>query len=426
MGSVHKGTCIGPYRIGRILGQGGMGEVYEATDERIGRRVALKLLNPVSAQAPDALARFFNEARAVNRIEHPGIVQVTDLGFSPSGAPFLVMEYLRGVTLEQWRQEQGGPVAESVALAFAHQLASALAATHQHGIVHRDLKPSNVMVVSDPAVPGGRRLKLLDFGIAKLSLEISGAVPVHTRAGAVLGTPCYMAPELWRGAPTADGRADVYALGILLWELLAGARLFASDRTETVMYLHLHQSPPHLRERVPAISDATERWVHAMLAKAPEERPTMAQLAEKLAESLFPAANTPLAAARSQRARPNRSRLPVIGGLALGLALSVYLLLTGPARGPGAGAVASPSGTGAPAAAAEPPPPLRPDAGGARQTSARESQPSPILVEGGGVDTPRAMRVPKSVSERAGRPSDSKRNSKANEREADAPFIVID
>jgi len=166
-------SVIGSYRVVRSIGEGGMGTVYEAVHEAIERRVAIKVLHREYASNPEFIARFFNEARAVNRVEHTGLVQVSDYGQQPDGTAYIVMEYLKGESLAQ-RIERCGrklPAAEVIHLNL--QIADALAAAHAKDIVHRDLKPENVMLVPDPHMPGGERTKLLDFGIAKVSLCIS-------------------------------------------------------------------------------------------------------------------------------------------------------------------------------------------------------------------------------------------------------------
>ncbi|MFO0578632.1 MAG: serine/threonine-protein kinase [Polyangia bacterium] len=184
---------IGSYRIVRKLGQGGMGEVFEAVHETIERRVAIKLLRPERARNAAAAARFFNEARAVNRIDHPGLVQVSDYGETPEGSIYIVMELLRGETLGQ-RLARRGRLALGEVLLLCRQVASVLVAVHEKGIIHRDLKPDNMMFVPDPDTAGGERVKLLDFGIAKLTLE-GDAARVRTSTDMLIGTPVYMSPE---------------------------------------------------------------------------------------------------------------------------------------------------------------------------------------------------------------------------------------
>src|SRR5689334_4401433 len=186
-----KGSVIGQYRVTGVLGEGGMGVVYAAEHTLLGRPAALKLLLPELSSKQDIVQRFFNEARAATAIRHPGIVEIYDFGWTNEGAAYIVMELLQGETLRARRAR--GPMPWSAALAITRQIAGALGAAHAKGIVHRDLKPDNIFLVPDPEVPGGERIKLLDFGIAKLAGQ---AVGQHmTRTGAVIGTPTYMAPE---------------------------------------------------------------------------------------------------------------------------------------------------------------------------------------------------------------------------------------
>jgi len=201
-----------------MIGRGGMGAVYAGEHVLLGRSAAIKVLLPELSQKQDVVMRFFNEARAATAIRHPGIIEVFDFGWTPEGAAFIVMEHLEGETLG--RRASRARLRWQSALAIARQIAGALAAAHGKGIVHRDLKPDNIFLVSDPEVPGGERIKLLDFGIAKLAGESSATVNV-TETGSVMGTPTYMAPEQCRGV-AVDHRADLYSLGCIVFELCTG------------------------------------------------------------------------------------------------------------------------------------------------------------------------------------------------------------
>src|SRR5262245_11410086 len=212
---LSAGERVGPYQITSLLGHGGMGEVYKAHDTRLGRDVAVK----VSTLAFNE--RFEREGRAVAALNHPNICQLYDVGALPSGLGYLVMEYSDGERLK-------GPMPLDDALRTARQIASALGEAHDKGIVHRDLKPGNVIVRSDGIV------KVLDFGLAKIA-GVSGVLtdttPTHivaTQSGVILGTAAYMAPEQARGREV-DKRADIWAFGVLLHELLTGRQLFGSD-----------------------------------------------------------------------------------------------------------------------------------------------------------------------------------------------------
>ena len=208
---------IGPFRVVRRLGQGGMGVVFEGVHEEIERRVAIKLLKSEFARDREVARRFFNEARAVNRVGHPGIVQVSEFGHQPDGTAYLVMEYLEGKTLRQLQLDHNGALPLFETTQLARQIAAALNAAHQKGIIHRDLKPENVMLVADDAVPGGLRAKLLDFGLAKVLTQAAvtlSKTPDHH----IMGTPIYMSPEQCQSAAQVDEKADVYSFGVMLYE----------------------------------------------------------------------------------------------------------------------------------------------------------------------------------------------------------------
>jgi serine/threonine protein kinase len=277
------GTQVGPYRVIARIGEGGMGAVYEAVDEQIGKRVAIKVLHKEHAKNQQISNRFINEARAINVVEHPGIVTVSSFGQLPDGTAYIVMELLKGETLNARMKAQGGRMQMLDALRLARQIASALAAAHEKGIIHRDLKPDNLMLVADSAMPGGERAKLLDFGIAKLKQEYQGSGDqVMTRAGVMMGTPLYMAPEQCRNASDVDDKADVYSLGVMLYRMLAGKPPFAAPGTGELMAMHIYRQPPPLQVANPALPEPLVALVHRMLAKNRVERPSMAQVAQEL------------------------------------------------------------------------------------------------------------------------------------------------
>ena len=264
-----------------------MGAVFEAVQEPIGRRVAVKILHAKYAQDPQITARFFNEARAVNLIDHPGIVQVSDYGQLPDGTAYLVMEYLRGETLSQ-RMKKGGGLQLFEILRLARQIGSALAAAHEKNVYHRDLKPDNVMLVPDvdSETPGRERAKLLDFGIAKVAQpeDTSDGGPSQaprTSTDVVMGTPRYMAPEQCRGGVQIDDKADVYSLGIMLYELLGGRAPFIGASGE-VLAMHIYEQPAPLRQLAPQIPEDLVALVHRLIQKKKEDRPSMRQVTQEL------------------------------------------------------------------------------------------------------------------------------------------------
>lgn len=260
------GDLIGDYRIERMLGEGGMGAVYAAVHDVIDKRVALKVLRRELCRAPEFVQRFVKEARAVNRIGHPNIVDVFGFGRTSDGRAFLAMELLEGETLTT--RLAAGPLETPEACNIGIEIAHALEAAHQAGVIHRDLKPDNVFLAR---LHGRSVVKLLDFGIAKLSGDTSG-----TQMGAMLGTPMYIAPEQARGIQL-DGRADIYALGVMLFEMLTGQPPFDSDNAIELAALHITEPPPVASSirHVPRIADV---MIGRMLAKDPAERPTLADV----------------------------------------------------------------------------------------------------------------------------------------------------
>jgi eukaryotic-like serine/threonine-protein kinase len=266
--ALTPGTKLGPYEIQSLLGAGGMGEVYRAKDTRLGRDVAIKVLPEKLARDAERLQRFETEARVIAALNHPNILSIHDIG-TYEGAPYLVSECLEGQTL---RMELSGcalPVRRVVD--YGTQIAQGLAAAHDKGIIHRDLKPENVFVTRDG------RVKILDFGVAKLTLpEASsdeGATmdAGPTSAGVVLGTAAYMSPEQVRGDPV-DGRSDIFALGTILYEMLFGQRAFRRDTSAETMTAILKEDPPELSLTGKTISPALERIIRRCLEKKPMQR----------------------------------------------------------------------------------------------------------------------------------------------------------
>ncbi|HNI59643.1 MAG TPA: protein kinase [Pseudomonadota bacterium] len=273
---------IGPYRLVRLIGKGGMGAVYEAIQEPIERRVAIKVLHGRYAQEPEIAQRFFNEARAVNIVDHPGIVQISDYGQLPSGVAYLVMEFLKGDTLGQRLKANGGKLAVPEVVRISRQIAAALAAAHEKGVIHRDLKPDNIMLIADPdpEAPGRIRVKLLDFGIAKVAAELNQGA-AQTAADVVMGTPKYMAPEQCRGAGNVDDKSDVYSLGVIMYEMLVGKPPFTGAQGE-ILAKQIYDEPPPIREAAPHVPVNLGQVVHRLLIKNKADRPTMRQVAGEL------------------------------------------------------------------------------------------------------------------------------------------------
>ncbi len=283
------GRIVAGYRLARKVGEGGMGSVYEAIHQGIGRRAAVKLLSPELAREPEIIDRFFNEARAVNIVRHPDIVNISDLGQMPDGTAYLVMEYLEGESLSL-RLHRVGKLPLPEALRLSRQIASALHAVHEQGVVHRDLKPDNVMIIADPESHAGERAKLLDFGIAKLAEEHQRLGPrqVKTRVGMVLGTPVYMSPEQCRGADQVDAKADVYSLGVMVYQMLSGHPPFVAEGEGELMAAHIYEEPVPLCDVLPGVPLPLSDLVHQMLDKDRALRPTMAQVVNRLEEAGAP------------------------------------------------------------------------------------------------------------------------------------------
>jgi len=237
-------TLSGKYRILRCIGQGGMGSVYEAVHVVIKRRFAVKFLRADIARRRDALARFQREAAAAGAVENENIAQAVDFGIADDGSPYIVMEYLNGCDLARLLR-QAGPLPVRRATDLAIQACSGIHAAHAAGVIHRDLKPANLFICrrSDET----DLLKIVDFGIAKL--QASDAGQAVTRTGSVFGTPSYMSPEQARGSSVLDERADVYALGVILYEMLSGCTPHPGDSHNAVIY-HVSTQPPLRLSRV--------------------------------------------------------------------------------------------------------------------------------------------------------------------------------
>jgi eukaryotic-like serine/threonine-protein kinase len=305
--SVQPGDRIGSYTVGRRLGAGGMGEVWRARDPRLDRDVAIKLLLPhPPASAADRMQGFQREARAAGALTHTNVLTVHDVG-EHNGAPYLVTECLDG---EPLRARLGsGPVSIDTALDVALQVARGLAAAHAHGIVHRDLKPENVFLARDG------RAKILDFGLATLLDAPRPGTLSHRGFGELApsvfaGTAGYMAPEQVRG-DTVDGRADTFALGVMLYEMLAGERPFAADSTLATLDAVLTREPVDLSDMNPAIPPAVSHVVQRCLAKSPDDRfATMADVVSAL-EAIVRSRSQPTPPGIGSLLRRPRTMVPI-------------------------------------------------------------------------------------------------------------------
>ena len=318
-----RGNHLGPYEVLSTLGTGGMAEVYRAHDNRLGRDIALKVVNEALAGDPELVRRFEQEARLAGSLNHPNLVAVYDFGIH-EGAPYFITELLKGESLRE--RLSRGRIPVDTALDWGAQLAEGLAAAHAQGIVHRDVKPENVFITSDGHV------KLLDFGIAKLA-EGSRAEGPHglledtvtpsggeTRTGAILGTPAYMSPEQVRGE-AVDTRTDIFSLGSVLYEMLSGRRPFPGGSLVESGHAILHDEPPPLENVSPALGQLMRRC----LSKEPEARLQSARdlafALEMLRGNVEPS-RTPGKAGLRRILRHSWWAIALLAGLATGLALT--------------------------------------------------------------------------------------------------------
>ena len=266
------GTMIGEYRVKGVIGEGGMGQVYEGLQPVIGKRVAIKLLRRELATDKVEAARLLGEARSVNAIGHRGIIDIFSFGALPDGRQYFVMEHLSGVSLSQHIRMHGAlPVEDTLKL--LDEMLAALGAAHGAGVIHRDFKPSNIFLVSQP--DGSSFVKLLDFGIAKIAPYARGETP-QTSVSRVMGTPEFMAPEQARGQSVGP-RTDLYALGVVTFAMLTGEHLFDADNPFEIVNMHLSKAPrvpSSVRSEVPPEVDSL---VLSLLEKDPQDRPPSAE-----------------------------------------------------------------------------------------------------------------------------------------------------
>ena len=259
---MNIGDAVGNFRIIAQLGSGGMGEVFLAEQPNIDTKVAIKVLRREISRDMEHVQRFFNEARAVGKIKHAGIVKIFEGGFLPSGNAFLMMEFLEGESLAA-RIRRVGQLSIASVCDLGRQIASVLAATHAVGITHRDLKPDNIFIVPDAELANGERVKILDFGIAKLT----GTLASGPRTVGTMGTPAYMAPEQWGDSASVDWRADAYSLGCVLFEMVCGRPPFLGDSFADLCGKHLTVQPPAPTAIGVALPASLEQLILRLLAK---------------------------------------------------------------------------------------------------------------------------------------------------------------
>lgn len=269
----------GRYQIEMRVGEGGMAYVYRARDRESGRLVAVKVLMARLVGDQEAVGRLRREAQVAMRLEHPNVCGILAFG-QAGGLPYLVMPFLEGETLSR-RETRHGPMPQALAVSLLRQLCLGLQHAHDAGVLHRDLKPENVMLVPGTH-PGEERAVVMDFGLAKESV-VGPEVMKLTATGVVLGTPEFMSPEQIRGKPI-DSRSDVFALGVLGFELLSGRLPFEGTTAQETMLAHLTGQPLRLRQVNPKVSARLERVIAQAMAHKPETRfQSMAELEEALA-----------------------------------------------------------------------------------------------------------------------------------------------
>jgi len=298
---------LGSYRILKVLGAGGMGVVFLADDPRLKRRVALKVIKPELVRRPEVRERFLREAQAIARVEHDNIVTILHVE-EAAGVPFLAMPLLRGESLEERLQRAAGPLPIDEVLRVGREIASGLAAAHDHDLVHRDIKPANIFLTVAPSAPSAAdtpgKVKILDFGLARAVRSTEAGLSQH---GQIIGTPAYMAPEQGLSQPV-DHRADLFSLGCVLYRMTTGRPPFAgSDVIATLMSVAL-DTPPSPREINPTVPTALAALIRRLLAKDPQDRPQSAHAVVEAIEAIE--------RDRAEARRPKRSRRGVLIGAA--------------------------------------------------------------------------------------------------------------
>ncbi|MEO8703283.1 MAG: serine/threonine-protein kinase [Kofleriaceae bacterium] len=363
-GLLEAGALVGEYRIERMVGKGGMGEVYAAVHPVIAKRAAIKVLRPELSHDPATVERFVLEARAVNEIQHPNIIDIFAFGRLEDGRHYFVMEFLGGVSLKD--RLAGGPISLEEARQILIAIANALAASHAIGIVHRDLKPDNVFLVDVKDSPT-RIVKLLDFGIAKLVQDDRNLD--QTAAGIFIGTPIYASPEQTRGEKV-DHRCDLYSFGVVAFEMLTGRVPFEGTNVAAIATKHLYEPAPSISKLAPDVPLAIADLVQALLAKDPAARPTHDEIRERLRD---PAPSVPIDRPRPEPRR--RGLAAVMIACLIALAVGIVIATRTTSQLP---AIASPPIDAEGSAASR--------AASVSADAAVEPSPPPIAVEESPVD----------------------------------------
>ncbi|WP_437281484.1 protein kinase [Sorangium sp. So ce375] len=323
------------YRLVRLIGDGGMGSVYEARHEVLGTTVALKFLHPELSRRSGLVQRFLQEARVSAQIQSAHVVRVSDVDQTASGLAFIVMEYLEGKTLQTLYEElyrAGVRLGYPDALEYAMQMLEGVEAAHRAGVVHRDLKPDNVIITK--TAKGEPLIKLLDFGIAKL--KVTGELDRGlTRPGVIMGTPEYMAPEQAYSADSVDARADIFSLGVIIFEMLAGRRPVGGDEPQQIAGAYLSGQISRLSDLAPELAPGLCAAVHRAMAASPPDRfATTAEFRSAL-EPFARAARAPSALTPA----PSEVSLARSSGAALPAALAAPAMLAHSAAAPGTNAM---------------------------------------------------------------------------------------
>ncbi len=314
--ALEPGTMVGEYRIEQKLGAGSFGAVYAGVQPLIGKRVAVKVLHKKFASETGVVSRFVAEARVVNRIKHRNIIDVFSFGVLGDAQPYFVMDLLDGMTLGELLRREGRLGVDEV-LSILHGIADGLDAAHEAGVAHRDLKPDNIFLATEKA--GGFFPKLLDFGVAKL---VSDDLAQKTATGAAIGTPSYMAPEQCRGKKV-DHRVDIYALGVVIHEMLTGRRLFHADSAMDVLFMHVSEPPQPMSRVCPDLPEELDAPVPGHAGEEPQGSPDLGRRrrgrARRRAHALGPARTMETAAPAEssfERALAQREATVTSDGLA--------------------------------------------------------------------------------------------------------------